>query len=214
MDVHPPHQPIRGWKDFLLHLLTITVGLCIALALEAAVESIHHRHIVREAHENLRREIEKNHALYAENARSLKLNRERLKRDIDQLRDLRDGRKRGNPDPNTELSWAWEWNSFEDSAWRSAHDIGAILYMDTDAVGRYSDVYLQQGYVNATAISITADETKAGAPLHITKDPGKLLPGEIEAMLIATGELDLRIGTLESTMRSLDGFYSTALTNR
>ena len=49
MDVQPPHQPVRGWKDFALHLLTITIGLFIALSLEAAVQSLHHRHLVRDA---------------------------------------------------------------------------------------------------------------------------------------------------------------------
>ncbi len=39
LDVHPPHQPVHGWRDFLIHLLTITVGLLIALGLEAVAES-------------------------------------------------------------------------------------------------------------------------------------------------------------------------------
>jgi hypothetical protein len=38
LDVHAPHEPIRGWKDFLLHLFTIMVGLLIALGLEGLVE--------------------------------------------------------------------------------------------------------------------------------------------------------------------------------
>jgi hypothetical protein len=29
LDVHPPHEKIHGFKDFLLHLLTITIGLLI-----------------------------------------------------------------------------------------------------------------------------------------------------------------------------------------
>jgi hypothetical protein len=36
VDVSPPPQPIGSWKDFLLHLLTITIGLFIALTPEAA----------------------------------------------------------------------------------------------------------------------------------------------------------------------------------
>jgi hypothetical protein len=52
VDVHLPGS-IRTWKDFLLHLLTITIGLFIALTLEAAVESMHHRHLVREARVSL-----------------------------------------------------------------------------------------------------------------------------------------------------------------
>ena len=38
LDVHPPHEKMHGFKDFLLHLLTITIGLLIALGLEGCVE--------------------------------------------------------------------------------------------------------------------------------------------------------------------------------
>jgi hypothetical protein len=60
MEVHPVHHAPRTWRDFFLHLLTITIGLFIALTLQAGVESIHHRHLVSEARENLRREIQIN----------------------------------------------------------------------------------------------------------------------------------------------------------
>jgi len=93
VDVHPPRQPIHTWKDFLLHLLTITIGLFIALTLEAAVDSAHHRHLVRDAHKNVRREIEANQKVYAKNVRDLRLNRNQLARNIDQLRELRNGKK-------------------------------------------------------------------------------------------------------------------------
>ena len=39
MDVHPLHHAPRTWRDFFLHLLTITIGLFIALTLQAAVET-------------------------------------------------------------------------------------------------------------------------------------------------------------------------------
>jgi hypothetical protein len=88
MDVHPPHQPIHTVKDFLLHLLTITVGLFIALSLEAAVESLHHRHLVRDARESLHREITVNHQQYAINVKWVAENREQLARNIELLQDL------------------------------------------------------------------------------------------------------------------------------
>jgi hypothetical protein len=37
LDVHAPEHRIHGFRDFLVHLLTITVGLLIALSLEASV---------------------------------------------------------------------------------------------------------------------------------------------------------------------------------
>ena len=44
LDVHPPHAPTHTWRDFFIHIATITVGLLIAVGLEQAVEFLHHRH--------------------------------------------------------------------------------------------------------------------------------------------------------------------------
>jgi hypothetical protein len=60
VEVHPPQSPIHSVKDFMLHLLAITIGLLIALGLEGSVEWMHHRHLVREAKENIAQEIHHN----------------------------------------------------------------------------------------------------------------------------------------------------------
>ena len=44
LDVHPPHHPTHGWRDFFIHIATITVGLLIAVGLEQTVETLHQRH--------------------------------------------------------------------------------------------------------------------------------------------------------------------------
>jgi aryl-alcohol dehydrogenase-like predicted oxidoreductase len=207
MDVHPPHQPIRNWQDFLLHLLTITIGLFIALTLEASIESIHHRHLVRDAHRNLRQEIEANHALYAQNLRDLMSNQNQLTRDIDQLRGLRDGKA---PD-HTNLSWNWTWISYAESAWNTARDSGAVPYMDTGWISTYSKVYAQQQYINATAIGIFAEETKAGASLEAAGDPSRLSAGEVEALLIKSAEIRQSFAELDITMKALDKMYAATL---
>jgi len=38
MDVHPVHGSIHSVRDFFRHLLTITIGILIALGLEGIVE--------------------------------------------------------------------------------------------------------------------------------------------------------------------------------
>src|ERR1700733_14408633 len=101
MDVHPAHQAPRTWSEFFLQLVTITIGLFIALTLEAGVESLHHRHLVREARENLRREMQINRSHFAENVQNLKKNRRQLTHDIDALRDLRSGK----PIEKNALGW-------------------------------------------------------------------------------------------------------------
>jgi hypothetical protein len=60
LDVHPPHHPAHTWRDFFIHIATITVGLLIAIGLEQMVEAIHHRHQRRQLHEDLVAEAETN----------------------------------------------------------------------------------------------------------------------------------------------------------
>jgi hypothetical protein len=56
LDVHPPHESAHSWKDFLLHIATIVVGLLIAVGLEQTVEAVHHRSQRSELREPLERE--------------------------------------------------------------------------------------------------------------------------------------------------------------
>ena|ERR1700722_1775962 len=44
MDVHAPHGGIHTWRDFWIHLGTITIGLLIAIGLEQSVEWVHRLH--------------------------------------------------------------------------------------------------------------------------------------------------------------------------
>jgi hypothetical protein len=43
LDVHAPHGTVHTWKDFFIHLATISIGLLIAIGLEQTVEYLHHR---------------------------------------------------------------------------------------------------------------------------------------------------------------------------
>lgn len=208
MDVNPPHQPIHTWKDFLVHILTITIGLFIALSLEASIEALHHRHLVRDAHRNLRLEIQANHAQYARNLQALQENRDQLGRDIDQLRQLRDGKVPEHPN----LSWTWDWVSYDETAWNTARESGAVPYMDSRWISLYSSIYAQQQYINATALRIFDEETKAAAALQVAGTASRLTAAEVENLLIRSAELDQSFAKLQTvTMRALDHFYVETL---
>jgi type II secretory pathway pseudopilin PulG len=43
LETHAPHQLVHTWRDFLIHIATIVVGLLIAVALEQTIEALHHR---------------------------------------------------------------------------------------------------------------------------------------------------------------------------
>jgi hypothetical protein len=59
LDVHPPHEPIHTWKEYLLHMSTIVLGLLIAIGLEQSVEAVHRSKERSELRESLKRETEK-----------------------------------------------------------------------------------------------------------------------------------------------------------
>ena len=59
LDVHMPHAT-HTWKDFWIHLGTITAGLLIAISLEQSVELLHRLHQRHELEASLRAEGEIN----------------------------------------------------------------------------------------------------------------------------------------------------------
>jgi hypothetical protein len=59
LDVHVPYAA-HTWKDFFIHLGTITAGLLIAISLEQSVEKLHQLHQRHELEAALRAEVEVN----------------------------------------------------------------------------------------------------------------------------------------------------------
>lgn len=57
MDLHVPEGPVRSLKDFLLHILIVTIGILIAIALEQLVEAHHRAELARDAVDGFTREL-------------------------------------------------------------------------------------------------------------------------------------------------------------
>ena len=60
MDVHPPEAPIRSVLDFGLHILTVTIGILIALGLDALVTEYREMELANHARADFRDEIGRN----------------------------------------------------------------------------------------------------------------------------------------------------------
>ena len=58
MEIHAPEGPVHSFKDFLIHISIVTLGILIALGLEGLREAVHNRHLVRETRENVHTEME------------------------------------------------------------------------------------------------------------------------------------------------------------
>jgi len=207
LDVHSPHEPVHGLRDFLLHIFTITIGLLIALSLEAGVESLHHRHIVAEARENIRHEIELNHKQLVDNTKAIHDDSGRIEANLETIRRLRDHPK----DFHGSLQFTMSWSSFNDSAWRSSRDIGALAYMPYAEVQDYADLYGQQEIVNREAVGLFTRQSLAVTPMVMEKDTEKIAPAETQTMLRETAGISLSLQVLSQMMQGLDNSYTEAL---
>jgi hypothetical protein len=143
LDVHAPHHPIAGWKDFLIHLLTISVGLLIAVGIEGCVE-LHREHkLVQEARATMREEIQYNSVRMKDAVVTLKKQRDMIETNIDTLTRVRDNPKDKNAQ-KASLSADFTIVGLRDTAWKTAQTTGAMGFMPYLEAQRYSEVYGSQ----------------------------------------------------------------------
>ena len=210
MDIEPPHHPIETKRDFFLHLFTITCGLLIALSLESLVEWGHHRAIVREARENIRREIEDNKKATSEDIEHLRKDEATFSKNLSAERTLRDNRKAHG----LTISSSFSWSGTSDSAWRTARDTGALAYMPYAEVQRYADIYTQQEIVNAQAVQLFRQQTEAVAPVFTENDPSKLSGEEFGRLIHDSAIVYLDLRTLGQVTTQLRDQYTAVLNAR
>ena len=200
MEVHAPHEPIHTKRDFFLHLFTITIGLLIALSLEGLVEYAHHRHLVREARENIRREVELNHEAAQEDLKIVQQNFNQQKANIDAIHRLMAGGKQ----LHISVRNSWDFNSLNESAWRTAQETGALSYMPYDEVQRYSDLYMLEDLVNDSSIAIAKQDFTAGAPFAMGYDVEKLPKEEYLHLLRDNANIEVQANVLTQLVKEYD----------
>ena len=159
LDVHAPHHPIGGWKDFFIHLITITVGLLIAVGIEGMVE-LHHEHaLVREARETLRGEIEHNNEQLKSAVESVKEQKALTKKNIDGLTKIQENPKDKEAQKGG-LNATFRMMTLDNTAWRTAQTTGALAYMPYKEAEKYASIYeSQQAFVDQQG-KILEDEAR------------------------------------------------------
>ena len=144
LDVHAPEHRIHGVRDFFVHLLTITAGLLIALALEAGVEAMHHRHQRREAEENLRQELRDN----ARDLTKVMASIPKERKAVSQLLQLALERAQGKTVVAPPQQLGFNFATLHQAAWGTASATEVLNYMDYAQVQRFAEAYeMQQQFV-------------------------------------------------------------------
>lgn len=208
LDVHPVHESIHGWRDFLLHLLTITIGLFIALSLEGLVEWHHHRSLAHEAEASLHAEIRSNAANLSGAVADIKKQRENLADDIKILKQLINTGKL--PD-NSDLEIVFNIRGFENLSWKTAQSTNAFSYMPYETAKQYAEIYDLQERLEAAENVAARDAIISLAPfLNIGNNEG---PSRAEAPAMKTHIeiLQAQLILLNSLVTRLDSEYKKFL---
>jgi hypothetical protein len=140
LDVHPPRKAIEGVGEFFLHLFTISIGLLIAVGIEAAVERHQHRELASEARDTMTAEIRKNSANVADALKDIDQEQQKAKDNLAKVRKVQ-----LNPsDPssrNLNLDITFNTTGLEDTGWRTAQATGALAFMPYAESERYTSIY-------------------------------------------------------------------------
>ena len=161
LDVHPPHESMHGWRDFFLHLTTITIGLLIALSLEGMVEWQHRRHLVHDAEAGLHAEIKGNAQNMDATLADLHKRQDILKHDVYVLNYIATN---GKYPEDKHMQVDFQIVGFESVGWKTAQSTGALSYMPYDLAQDYSSIYSQQDLLTGAEQQAARDSVLAIGP--------------------------------------------------
>jgi hypothetical protein len=207
MDVHAPMEPIHTWRDIALHLGIVTVGLFIALSLEAFVEHLHNRHLVAEARANIREELQINHQAAQDDITRVQKTIATLQANIATIHRLQADPKNFHGSLDNTMSF----DSLNDAAWRTARDTGALSFMPYKEIQRYSDLYMLTELVNQKAISAGEQSFRAEIPAVMGYDLTSIPAAELTQSLRDNAASEIDLVTLKQYLVTLDQQLVTEL---
>ena len=204
LDVHPPHEPVHGWRDIAVHLLTITAGLLIALGLEAMVEAVHHHELAVQARENIEREVELNTEHAKDNVTKLQAAIGIIDANLVAARKRRD-----DPTQPFHGSIDASWTDLEEGAWLTARESGALAHMPLDEVQRYATIYARQQEIEREAIAIMSEVVQNAAPLMVEDSPDHATPEDLRAMMLRSADTKMKLIALSQYVQGLEKNYAS-----
>lgn len=194
---------MHGFRDFALHLFTITVGLLIALSLEGCMERHNHRTLVHEAEAGLRVEIEKNSGNLVYLRQQVKDQEKQLNDDLTLLSQMQT-----QPNaPHGQLSFGFRWRSFDDVAWKTAQSTSALAYMSYQEARTYSNIYDMQSEVFNAEKDVTDEVLRTAAFPSTTAGNWLPTPAQTDDLRTHIGLLRMRLMLLTSYIDGLGSIY-------
>jgi hypothetical protein len=195
LDVHPPPPPPHTWRDFLLHIATIVIGLLIAIGLEQTVEAIHHRRVLAETRQDLQGERELDRGLYERYVQYFHWETAELENNMLVLTYLQ--QHPGTPQEKLPgvLNWRWAGPDFSHAVWDTAQQSTVTGLMPRDEVIRYARFYENLQMATASSDKTWVAVTDARKYSFRDSDPSHLTPSQLndEIELLKTARMNLYV---------------------
>lgn len=208
MEIHHPEKPIHNKKDFIIHMLTVVLGILIALGFEAVVQWGHHRALVREAKANLATEIALNSKALNDGLPEIMSRKQKLQQILDFLQQMEKGKS-----PHGSFSFGWSGFDLYATAWKTAETSGAMAYMSYDDLKDYTELYdLQQIFASFQTDAFHANADLSSLPIIMRQDPRKVPPvilGQMEAAVAKCITVNETVGVAATQLKKqYDGFQN------
>jgi hypothetical protein len=194
IEVHPPHENVHTWRQFLIHIAAITIGLLMAIGLEQTVVYFHHRHQLQEARRELADELESNRRVVGINLEATRKVMAELDADMALLRAAQTSPASQSPAPiGSKLIYGlgnFYWP--KDATWQAVKQNGSLGLMAHDELHYYVYIYEDIAIIMEQLNEMGARMEVARAIARRSPD-GTLTPRDIEELITATSETQAKL---------------------
>lgn len=196
LDVHPPHTSTHSWKDFWVHLGTITAGLLIAIALEQGVEAMHRNHQRHDLENDLRSEANSNVAILRHDITFFRQTRLAV-RAIRTRAEAISNDKAAADLPPLPLGVDGDPLLPSAGAWASARDSNELALLTRELCSMYEELYAQREIIQRPLSDWLTSENEL-ANFQDKLGAGK---GWLDPLVLSTEDRKLYIALLDRTVR-------------
>jgi hypothetical protein len=207
LDVHPAHHAANSWKEFLVHIATIVLGLLIAVGLEQTVEYIHHRRQIAETREALHAERELNRKIMQQLVAEFRTRTAAMQKNLADFHYLE--QHPGAPIERlpTRINWHSVGGPFNASVWTTAQQGQILSLMPPEEVRADGRLYRFLETASSSFDNWRAASTEARAYTVDASSPSVLTPAEIQEQIRLTRIVLNRLYRFGSDLRNVSMSY-------
>ncbi len=189
-DIRSVRRVARHWKDFIVQIAAIAIGLLLALALDRVVGYFRDRHLLTQARRDLSLEIERNQNIWAKNEAEVERVQKELEIDVSVIRALQ------SQSPVTgQLDYSESFYAVIDGPWQAVRQNGSLNLMPNDELQTYA--WFHQILTSLMdAMHAAEPAIKIGGAIAGRAPLDKLTAHDLEELASKTSEAQGRLAVL------------------